>query len=102
MTSDSYFSRYQYAARSVPFSVYVGGFKLVGKALRKTALAIASGIVDKARAFETNRRNPRHTLLPAGISEKTLQDIGIRGSEIQFLARKMAENPGVDYRVFYR
>jgi uncharacterized protein YjiS (DUF1127 family) len=100
MTNDSHFGRYHYAAGSVPFSVCVGGFKLVGDAVRKAASAVASGIADKAWAFETNRRKRRPTRVSGHLSDRALKDIGIRRSEIQFLSRKVADNPGTDYRVF--
>jgi uncharacterized protein YjiS (DUF1127 family) len=36
----------------------------------------------------------------SGLSDEVLKDIGVQRSEIRYVARRVAENPGLNYRTF--
>ena len=51
----------------------------------------------RARARENSAIN-----ILSGLDDRTLKDIGVPRSEIHSIARRMAENPGMDYRAMSR
>ena len=67
------------------------------------AAETALGVI--ARAFRSTRAKARENSaikILSGLDDRTLRDIGVPRSEIRSIARKMAENPGMDYRAMCR
>jgi uncharacterized protein YjiS (DUF1127 family) len=83
----------------VPFAELVEPTRVVGETLYETA---RSATHTTARAFEAIARRVRARRSVkelSKLSDHVLQDIGVDRSEIASLARRVSENPDVDYRV---
>jgi uncharacterized protein YjiS (DUF1127 family) len=87
---------------NVPFAEFVAPFAFVGEAVYTAANAGARVVGKAFRAAMAKVRERAAVATLSNLDDRILKDIGVRRSEIHFLARRVAENPGVDYRVLCR
>ena len=100
MSYTSHIGRYSHSAGSVPFSAYTDSFKVLGEAVHEAASAVAHAVARAIEAARTKAAERATVQSLREVSDETLKDIGIHRSEIRYLARRVSENPGMDYRVF--
>lgn len=84
---------------NVPFAEFVAPITFVGETVYTAIEASAKAVGQAFRAAKVKVRERSAIATLAELDDLTLKDIGVRRSEIRFLARKVAENPGVDYRI---
>ena len=87
------------APYEVPFAVLVEPTRFVGETVYDTSKTIRQAT---ARAFGAIVKHVKMRATVKEVSElsdHTLEDIGIDRSKIESLARRVVENPSVDYRV---
>jgi len=83
---------------NVPFAELFAPVAFVGEAVY-TAMGAVVRIVGKAvRAVRARARERAAIAVLSALDDRMLKDIGVDRSGIQYLVRKVAENPGVDYR----
>jgi len=83
----------------VPFSHLVEPTRFVGETLYEITEAVIRA-ANRAGAAVVKKVRTRRTVNEVStLSDYILKDIGIERSEIELLARHVAENPNVDYRV---
>ena len=82
----------------VPFGHFVSPMSHMGEAVY-TAFAETSGLVGRiARAVQMKLRERATIQALTNLDEHQLADIGISCSEICYLARRLAKDPGFDHR----
>ena len=85
-------------SQDVPFGHFVSPMSHMGEAVY-TAFAEISGVAGKiARAIHRKLRERASIQALSNLDDHQLADIGISRSDIHYLARRVAENPGFDHR----
>ena len=83
---------------NVPFGHFVSPMNTVGEAVY-TAFSEASAVAGKvAKAIHAKLRARASIKALSDLDDHQLADIGIHRSDIAYLARRVAENPGFDHR----
>ena len=98
-----YYTGYRpHRSYTVPFAELVAPMNYVGEGIYTTVDAAAGFVVRALRAIRVKARENSAINILSGLDDRTLRDIGVPRSEIRSIAREMAENPGMDYRVLRR
>lgn len=83
---------------AVPFSAFTAPVEAVVQSaytlFERAAKAVGAAFAGIARAMRRHRARSQL----AALNDRTLQDIGVSRSEIRYLARRAAEQPGADPR----
>ena len=99
MTYASYTRHRVHESQRVPFAEFVQPTYFVGEAFYNASEAIARAAARTFRAAMIKSRARSSAEELSALSDHTLKDIGVERSQIKYLARRVAENPNVDYRV---
>ena len=78
-------------APAVPFSAFTVPLATIGEALYAAVAAVFRAVARIARRHRTQSR-----LMT--LDNRTLQDIGVARSEIRYVARRMSDDAGYDFR----
>ena len=98
-------SHVRYQTETPPFVAFVNydaPASHVGDAILTGLGATVRPIVRRFKAFRVKIREAQAARTLARLDDRTLEDIGLRRSQIGHVARLVAENPGVDYRLWCR
>ena len=88
-------------SQSVPFGHFVSPMAFLGEAVYTAFAAVASFAGEAARATSVKWHERRSVQALSRLDDRQLADIGIHRSDIHYLARRTAEDPRFDYRLFY-
>lgn len=83
---------------NVPFAELFAPVAFVGEAAYTAVSAVANFAAKTIRAVRTRARERAAIAVLTALDDRMLKDIGVDRSGIRYLVRKVAENPGVDYR----
>ena len=100
MSYTSYHDHRGYLASGVPFVAYTESFRTTGETIYDVIVSFCRFVSRTVRAAGARKREYRTVQVVSGLSDQTLNDIGVQRSEIRYIARCMASNPGTDYRAF--
>lgn len=83
---------------NVPFAELLAPITYVGDAAYTAMVAVARLVGRAFRAARVRARERAAIATLMALDDRMLKDIGVDRSGIHYLVRKVAENPGVDYR----
>ncbi len=99
MSYKSYTDHRTNAASNVAYVHSVAPVASIGEAVYTAAESAIQAACRVYWSARVDARASRSIRTLSALEDHTLRDIGIRRSEIHNIARKMAENPGMEYRV---
>ncbi len=100
MSYTSYHDQRRYSPSGVPFAEFTESFRTTGETIYDAMDSFSRFVSRAVRAAGAKMREYRTVQVVSGLSDQTLKDIGVQRSEIRYIARRVASNPGVDYRTF--
>ena len=84
---------------NVPFVHLVRPTAFVGEAIYVALDGAVNFAARAVRAVQSKLRENAAVKELSALDDRILQDIGVPRSEIRTIARRVAENPGMDYRM---
>ena len=85
-------------APAVPFSEFTAPMAYIGEAVYTAVEMAAKGIAAAFRAVARVAQRHRTQSQLMTLDDRTLQDIGVSRSEIRYIARRVSEDAGYDFR----
>ena len=86
----------------VPFAEVVEPLRFMGAAVYAASAAAVYTIARSFNAIAKGLKARKTVSEVSQLSDHLLKDIGVQRYELESLARRAAENPGIDYRVLRR
>ena len=100
MSKATSYRYYDGAEIRVPFAEVTSPMNYMGEAICTGFDAVFRATGKAFHAVATKIRERRAIAELSELDDRTLADIGISRSLIHHVAKKVAENPGVNYRIF--
>jgi uncharacterized protein YjiS (DUF1127 family) len=97
MRYENYPDHRVYGRSNVPVADVAAPMAYAGEAIYAAYEAVAGIFGQVVRAVKVRARERSAVEALSTLDDRILNDIGVRRSEIRYLSRKIAENPGADY-----
>ena len=100
MSYASYYEHHRRFASVPPFVKFTESFGETSETAYDVFDTFGRFISRAVRDAGTKMREYKSVKAVSGLSDEVLKDIGVQRSEIRYVARRVAENPGLNYRTF--